>query len=430
MSPDEPLSADKLDISGNKAARRKVILWTVGIALAVLWFLSPWRTLFFFAIRQDSPALVRMFLALGTDPNKPEPRGGDTPLIAALRPPCRSLDMLKLLLSKGADPNRLGGAAASTPLAMVKESCPHALAAVDTLVGAGADVKACGGWSWRDGRKCCSLMRNQKSVELAKHLLELGADPNQNCHPYELSPLDTVIRQPDMIALYLDHGAKMPVDEKTGKTMLHEMAEIGAAKGDESADRLMTAEILLERGADVNAVDAEGRTALDYANEQMDEEMIDILVKHGGKANKTEGGVQDGEDARETPEEYSQFRTFAPGVRKAAGCSLSLHGKNRSVMEAGQNLAVVKGTVAIARVYCPSSGYLHYGVLGMGPPVPKRLNMPIGAGLTPVEITFDQTWSNGEMHWYFSKGRIPNLLQAVTRGSVSQVALRYVTVGE
>jgi len=34
------------------------------------------------------------------------------------------------------------------------------------------------------------------------------------------------------------------------------------------------------------------------------------------------------------------------------------------------------------------------------------------------------------MHWYFSKGRIPNLLQAVTRGSVSQVALRYVTVGE
>ena len=38
--------------------------------------------------------------------------------------------------------------------------------------------------------------------------------------------------------------------------------------------------MLLEAGADINAKDKDGKTALDYAKERKDKEIIDILLKH------------------------------------------------------------------------------------------------------------------------------------------------------
>ena len=81
-------------------------------------------------------------------------------------------------------------------------------------------------------------------------------------------------------------------------------------------------------------------------------------------------------------------------------------------------------------MHCPSSGYLHYAVLGMGPPVPKRMNIPLNSGLTSVEITFDETWHNGVMHWYYIRSRVPNLLKAIKRGEVRRIDVRYINVAE
>ena len=99
-------------------------------------------------------------------------------------------------------------------------------------------------------------------------------------------------------------------------------------------------------------------------------------------------------------------------------------------MEEGSNLAVIKGTVATARVRCPSGGYLHWAVLGMGPPVPKRINIPLDPGVTSVEVTFDKRWINGEMHWYYTRRRVPNLLRSITRGEVRQIAVRHINVAD
>jgi hypothetical protein len=67
----------------------------------------------------------------------------------------------------------------------------------------------------------------------------------------------------------------------------------------------------------------------------------------------------------------------------------------------------------------------------MGPPVPKRLNMPLLGGIPGSEkLRFDQKWPHGIMHWYYSKGPITNLVKALKNGSATHFAVRNVTVAE
>jgi hypothetical protein len=100
-------------------------------------------------------------------------------------------------------------------------------------------------------------------------------------------------------------------------------------------------------------------------------------------------------------------------------------------MEEGHDWSIVKGTVAVVHVNCHASGYFHYAVLGMGPPVPKRFNMPLMGGIPGSEkIVFDQNWSHGVMHWYYSKEPITSLVKALKKGTATHFAVRNVTVGE
>ena len=433
MNPNDEDAIKDLDITGARARWRLAIRITILVALILPWFFSPWRKLFFHAIKSNNVGLVRTMLSLGADANKAESSGkydfySDTPLVAAVRHPCSSPEVIRLLLEHQADPNkRAGRHGRCNPLKYIDPKCPNAVALAELLVAAGAKVKACGCTSALGDSYGSPLLAHLESVELAKYFLDQGADPNQVCDPKETAPIDTVSEE--IKALYFEHGAKVVPGHYDGKTMLHRFAERGVGvDGQDTAYRLSSAELALTHGADVNAVDAKGFTPMDYANQQNDEAMVALLARYGGKAKKTDG-FQDGAAAEEDQSEYSSFRTFAQNVHPAPGCSLKLVGENRSIMEEGENLSVIKGTVATARVRCPQSGYLHYGVLGMGPPVPKRINMPLQAGLTSVEVTFDQPWSNGVMHWYYTRGRVPNLLQAITRGEVREIAVRYVNVG-
>ncbi len=66
-------------------------------------------------------------------------------------------------------------------------------------------------------------------------------------------------------------------DEK-GKTPLHYAA---------FRDRKEIVELLIAKGADLNAKDEDGRTPLDWAISRKHPELTDLLRKHGGKT-KTE----------------------------------------------------------------------------------------------------------------------------------------------
>jgi len=213
-------------------------------------------------------------------------------------------------------------------------------------------------------------------------------------------------------------------------TPLHAAANLGRKDYQSQVPgRLKSAELLLAHGADVNAVDKQGRTPLDLAYEHGDKEMADILIKHGGKAQKYDS-LEAGEDARDGETEYRDLYSVAEGVRKGPACSLSMHGDNHAIMEEGPNWSIIQGTVGVVRVNCHASGYFHYAVVGMGSPVPKRLNMRLSSGIPGSErITFDKPWSNGVMHWYYSAEPIKNLVRAISRGDATHFAVRYVNVG-
>lgn len=72
-----------------------------------------------------------------------------------------------------------------------------------------------------------------------------------------------------------------------GKTCLHRLAlDYGGARD--------MAEVFIEAGADVNAVDSYGKTPLDYAKIVGNRAVSFVLLKHGGRALGGRDGGGDG----------------------------------------------------------------------------------------------------------------------------------------
>jgi hypothetical protein len=362
--------------------------------------------------------LAQIALRLFVSPNVVEWDGYTALAAAAFCHP----DFVRLLLEKGANP-RAGGRFAPLPTIASLHACSSGAEIVEMLVSAGAPVETCVGG--------VSILETVFQSDVAEALLKHGADPNRMCPPYGDLPLISATMRPKILALLLDHGAKITADERTKATPLHSAAHLGAKDYQTQVpQRLESADILLAHGADVNAVDQDGKTPMDYAYEKGDKEMIALLEKHGGKSKK-HTNPEAGEGARDTESEYQELFEVAEGVRKGPACSLSVHGDNKAIMEEGDNWSIVRGTVGVVSVNCRAPGYFHYAVLGMGAPVPKQLNMRLSGGMpSSARIKFDKVWNNGEMRWYYSRERVTDLVRALNRGDATHFAMRLVNVGD
>ena len=400
--------------------RRRQILGGIAIlflvAAGAAWYFSAWRELFYYAVRSNNVGLARVVLRMGTNPNVP--LGGELPLTSALGSKEPRLATIQLLLEYRTDPNRLN-ANGEAPLEKVHG--PDAFPVFDALLAAGANINACTRWG--------SILEYFWPLPYAKFMLSRGADVNLVCR--NTTPLHSIVSRPDLVALYLEHGAKILPDAWSKTTPLHKVSSIRhdeRSSGD--PDALKSAEILIVHGADVNAVDNSGMTALDNAYEKGNKDIAELLLKHGGKAFKFKS-MEEGEESHAAEDEYQDLYMFPEGRGHGPACSLNLVGESRNIMEEGHDWSIVKGTVAVVHVNCHASGYFHYAVLGMGPPVPKRFNMPLMGGIPGSEkIVFDQNWSHGIMHWYYSKEPITNLVKALKKGTATRFAVRNVTVGE
>jgi ankyrin repeat protein len=209
---------------------------------------------------------ARLLLALGADATASDKRGYRAIDAAAAT---GAADLIRNLVRRGADPNedRTG----TPPLARACKDGQVDAAAV--LIESGADVDA------RDASGIpvlwWAVFRRTEGPALTDLLLRAGGDPGGGPGPTWIRPLEAAIYRagadgdpPERMRLLLEAGADPNAVDRGGNTPLH-LAEY--------MDCAPAVQLLLRYGADPLRRDAKGRTAGDLASQQGQEAIAALL---------------------------------------------------------------------------------------------------------------------------------------------------------
>ncbi|MDB4679523.1 MAG: ankyrin repeat domain-containing protein [Planctomycetaceae bacterium] len=236
----------------------------------------------FFAIREGRTNVVLRLLEEGLDVNQPmqierqsgkSPRNGMTPLMLAIEN--GHFELAAKLLELGADPNekRTG----YTPL--------HALTWVRKPVRGDGDPSPIGSGE-------------MGSLDFVRELIKRGADVNarhgkhsagnQRLNKTDATAFLLACETGDLpyLKLLLELDADPSLKNKDNTTPLLAAAGVGIlSNGDESAgteeEAIATVELLLKRGADVNAVDDRGHSGMHGAAYKSWTKLVQLLADHG-----------------------------------------------------------------------------------------------------------------------------------------------------
>ena len=294
------------------------------------------QTALMWAVSERHPAVVKALLAGGADVharsaewgemmavpphglpqyNRIVPHGRDTALLFAAR--VGDLESAKLLVAAGANVNDADAWGVSAT-AMAAHAGFTAL--VTWLLDRGADPNAAAA-----GFTALHAAIMRRDTRMAAALLEHGADANapltawtptrRSSRDHNFAPelvgatpfwLASRFNQPDVMRLLLDHGANAlvvhhanyhaeePVEPRTQVTTAV-MAAVGMGGGAAwvqpnrmEREKLMLESVRLavEQGVDVNAVNSDGRTALDAARALKFESVVTFLTSRGARAGR------------------------------------------------------------------------------------------------------------------------------------------------
>lgn len=229
------------------------------------------------AVRRGSAKMVKYLLSKGADVNA---RGSDgyTALMEVLRYQSdEKLAIVKQLLAKGAYVNARADDGDTAMLIAVGFGSEETLSVVKELIAEGANVNArgCDGytalWSTVFGGECFA------AVDIAKELVANGADVNitEPVSNKGLLILALEKLQTDMVEFLLDSGADVTAKAADGTTPL--LA---------ASDHWSIAKRLIERGADVNAANDVGDTALMlFADRRGPLHFVSFLASKGADIN-------------------------------------------------------------------------------------------------------------------------------------------------
>ena len=291
------------------------------------------QTALHFAAAESQPAMVQELLRHRADPNarskiehdlrqvSAEPRiqwrapGGLTPLLYAARQGC--MECVQALLRARADPN-LSDPDGISPLLIATENFHFDVAVY--LMKAGADPNH---WDWwgrtplyaavdlntlpYGGRSDRPSLDTTTSLKMIELLLAAGANPNAQLKlfpPFRqigsdrgadllltvgTTPLLRAAKAGDVNAmrLLLAHGAKVDLANSLGVTPLMAAAGLGSNEIDTRGkyvtekDAIAAIDLLVESGAQVNAIDNIGRSALYGAAYWGWNDAIKCLAGHG-----------------------------------------------------------------------------------------------------------------------------------------------------
>jgi ankyrin repeat protein len=236
-----------------------------------------------YAARQNAVDAARALAESGADLNLADPDGTTALLVAVIN---AHYDLAELLLENGADPN-IGDVTGMTPL----------YAAVD--LNTFADTP---------GRPAPRPTGRLDTPGLIKVLLAHRADPNARLKAPILvrvhdrgdpqlgegaTPLMRAAKKSDtdVMRVLLDAGADPRLSTRTGATALALASGLGGAgrfaeydaRQVTEADQIEAARLCLDHGADVNAVNEAGQTAMHAAVAGRDAEFVRFLVGRGAR---------------------------------------------------------------------------------------------------------------------------------------------------
>ncbi|MBL8033257.1 MAG: ankyrin repeat domain-containing protein [Leptospiraceae bacterium] len=198
-------------------------------------------------------SILEVLLADGLNINAADSRGY-TALFFAVD--ANDLPRIELLISHGANLDVRCGKTQSTPLNI---ACDHEKPdALQILLGAGADI------NYKDGSGSAALhmaVFNQ-NARFVRLLAEAGADINiaENSGRTALH-MACSLGSPEMVQLLLDLGADMELRTQEGVTCFL----IAMSSGITMKNGKAVIKLLIENGADINAVDNSGCNAIFWA---------------------------------------------------------------------------------------------------------------------------------------------------------------------
>ncbi len=248
---------------------------------------GSWTPLMY-AARDGALDATRALIEAGAELNSGDPDGTTALLLAITN---GHYDLAALLVEKGANPNAADSAGMAPLYAAV-------------------DMNTLGEVFGRPGRVSHD---KTSALDLMKILLDHGADPNaglrtpalQRAHtPGEptlgegATPLARAARTGDVatMQLLIDRGAKVSQPLKNGTTPLMFAAGLGrgvsafSKDAGTEAELLAGAKLLLDHGADINAISAAGQTAMHFAAQAADanfpqpsDDMVKFLASRGAR---------------------------------------------------------------------------------------------------------------------------------------------------
>lgn len=200
---------------------------------------------------------------------------GRTPLLIAATWP-GSFAVIKLLLDHKANPSQVVNTykGPMTPLRLAAEAGDEAV--LRLLVDRKADAKAMGGTlpllaaMYTNDPSCVNLtLKNADRAALKGSGIFLV--------PPFGSP--SALRDTKSVKAFFDAGADVTAKDPAGRSLLM----LAISSDDVPVETLET---LISLGADVNVVAADGKTALDFAQQSGRKPVVDLLVKSGAKPGK------------------------------------------------------------------------------------------------------------------------------------------------
>ena len=118
------------------------------------------------------------------------------------------------------------------------------------------------------------------NIDAVKQHLADGADVNAKDDDFgwtalHIAAMSTIDEQLEIAELLISRGAEVNAKDNNGRTPLHEAARHSSAKE--------ISALLIAKGADINAKESSGLTPLDYSE---NDNLHEIFRKHGGKTGE------------------------------------------------------------------------------------------------------------------------------------------------